>query len=404
MLIPITLMFTALYACMPKLKTDRKMGAEGSHLAVDEEPGEGDENGVHSKNSHLPSSSDSSSDSDTDDNDNVEHNTKRTPLYRPPSILSCPPQNVSFACRFCLEKFERKPQAVAHMKTCPSRSHRSPKGSPSSGKQEKKSPNPNNSYQANGKNEVSFSTPTTRGFAISKHKGEKSFNCQHCGKLFLSISGLKYHESSHSDRERKHRCKLCSKKFLLPVTKRKHEERCANKTPEERAASAKNACRFCGKHFRLEITLKIHENGHKGVKPKFKCGSCNFRSKYLASLNRHRTSCHPGSDDDDGKRIKSETDRGTNRPSTSKAVSNKKTVNALISKCLKCPLTFADSQNFVDHVKGHCGKKPFLCLVCGKWFRFSQDIKTHTEQLHPFLSLFNFCDEPCKHGVSEEGV
>lgn len=66
---------------------------------------------------------------------------------------------------------------------------------------------------------------------LNKHLGLKPFNCDECGKPFLSKHHVKLHKRSHT-KEKNFKCTKCDKAFRNPGSLRSHQIVHAEKNKE----------------------------------------------------------------------------------------------------------------------------------------------------------------------------
>ena len=89
------------------------------------------------------------------------------------------------------------------------------------------------------------------------------FNCNQCGKVFSSKSGLKYHLSGNRVHQYHH------------------------------SGIKEHQCQFCDKLFNNKYNLNIHLRIHTGFKP-FPCSQCDFKGNQSSDLLRHVRRKHSG--------------------------------------------------------------------------------------------------------------
>lgn len=107
----------------------------------------------------------------------------------------------------------------------------------------------------------------------------KNFNCEKCGKLFLTKERLLTHETIH--REKLFECKLCQKKFICQKTLDAHLN----------IHTGLYTCKKCGYRASNLGNLKIHESAHSLVKEHY-CKECEKYFSTLSSLRRHDRLVH----------------------------------------------------------------------------------------------------------------
>lgn len=176
--------------------------------------------------------------------------------------------------------------------------------------------------------------------SLSQHKlihfGEKNYSCHQCGKLFYSVGFLKRHEKTHTVREKKHLCDLCSKTFL---TKRELD---IHLNVHSNLHIVK--CPFCDKL--LKGNLDIHMRVHTGEKP-FSCKECGKKFAHQSHLKTHMLVIHLG-------------------------------VKSL--SCTVCGYKCARKHYLDSHMRTHTGHKPYKCTLCDQAFTQSHCLKTHMKR------------------------
>lgn len=110
------------------------------------------------------------------------------------------------------------------------------------------------------------------------HTGEKSFECEHCGKILARASALIRHRKLVHSQHRPYVCGVCSQGFTEPKLLTNHERIHTGEKPFR--------CSECDTSFRLRTSLSRHLLTHTGVKP-FVCPHCNFAFSLQSNLARH---------------------------------------------------------------------------------------------------------------------
>lgn len=111
------------------------------------------------------------------------------------------------------------------------------------------------------------------------HGGTKNrFECEKCQKSYTRKGQLKIHLQSH---EGKFRCNVCDKIFSTPLALKRHLGFHQNEA---------NKCKICGKsysarHVLAEHILTIHHD--KSQPKKFQCVKCKFSSNLRRVLTKH---------------------------------------------------------------------------------------------------------------------
>ena len=109
------------------------------------------------------------------------------------------------------------------------------------------------------------------------HTGERPFQCKHCKKGFMNSSNLKVHERIHTG-EKPFQCKYCKKGFVSPGMLKNHERIHTGEKPFQ--------CETCTKSFAESGNLKAHERIHMEENA-FRCNQCNVSFKVSSYLKKH---------------------------------------------------------------------------------------------------------------------
>ncbi|XP_021698044.1 zinc finger protein 708 [Aedes aegypti] len=190
--------------------------------------------------------------------------------------------------------------------------------------------------------------------ASHKHKLQRKkareHQCEHCGKIFKSISIVREHTLVEHDQGIAAQCKICQKTFKHKNNLTRHMLTHTGELPHK--------CDQCGVRFRIVTDLTKHVQGvHQGIMPYF-CNICDLPLKDKNSYYRHRTAVH-----------KSMKDTPTTRR----------------YKCGLCGTSFDIQSDLQLHVdRSHEGEDyPFKqCAVCPERFHTASQLQYHKYTKH----------------------
>ena len=110
------------------------------------------------------------------------------------------------------------------------------------------------------------------------HQDTKDYICERCGKSFniseaLRIHRLRYHDKVH------YKCEICDRKFMSLSGKKYHES----------SHSGSHVCDLCDSRWATASQLIVHRKSHFGLNKKFHCKICQYKTSTLSKLKRHLT-------------------------------------------------------------------------------------------------------------------
>lgn len=174
------------------------------------------------------------------------------------------------------------------------------------------------------------------------HKHERKYKCTECSKRCKSLHGLKHHMKVHnSDEEIEVRCNICDKVFPckrnLKVHTLVHEDKKLYQ------------CTICGKTYKWLESLRKHEKYAHEEERVHKCDECPKSYKYPETLTEHK----------------------------------KTHSNSVINlRCRLCLKVFSSKDALKQHTATHDDKRPYVCEICGKTYKWSANWKHHVRNAH----------------------
>ncbi|XP_077022532.1 zinc finger protein 7-like [Tamandua tetradactyla] len=186
--------------------------------------------------------------------------------------------------------------------------------------------------------------------------GDKTYECEECGKVFRLCSQFNQHQIIHTG-EKPFKCIECGKTFSLSTNLAQHQRIHTGEKPYR--------CEKCGKAFDHISSLINHQIIHTKERP-CGCHECGKAFIQQSQLNRHQQT-HTG-------------ERPYTFKESGKAFSQSSTLAQLQRMCdgEKSQISrTSDSPNLATHQRIHAVEKPFKCDVCGKAFRWSCRLSQH---------------------------
>eukprot|EP01083_Nonionella_stella_P012354 35060_1 len=194
---------------------------------------------------------------------------------------------------------------------------------------------------------VGFQNERTLLTHTYRHTGEKHFQCETCGRRFISGPTLQYHQRKCGST--RFQCKQCPLSFRFRQDFELHEF--THLIPSE---TNDTALSIDVSGFQVETQKKSELKYLNQVPPSQSndtwCSICRIQYSSLSALRNHAP-IHSGSSK---------------------------------FKCVFCPKVFDGKLNFVQHTRNHTNKWPYACAKCGagfnsKWL-LTNHLKFHSEK------------------------
>ena len=254
---------------------------------------------------------------------------------------------------------------------------------------------------------------------------ESTYNCRFCFESFPSGAERRLHEHERyvgreCNEAGKYECDFCNKIFDTLLSTRLHEKICVqnpdfnsvcgNFEPQAGCSKATVSKSHCGNQTAMKNVKIGPSSDQKPPKPvrtlarpnQVATCSTNSSTSLLSqpmsaansmsdqnsepatSFNRNsESSCQSESIQVNASMPTVVASNKCNLKSTKKAcyctACNKKFAKCHLVKCPQCPIQFKDRSALQEHFAGHKTNNPkaLLCMSCGKWFRFSVQLKQH---------------------------
>uniref|UniRef100_A0A671Y112 C2H2-type domain-containing protein n=1 Tax=Sparus aurata TaxID=8175 RepID=A0A671Y112_SPAAU len=195
--------------------------------------------------------------------------------------------------------------------------------------------------------------------------------CETCGQSFRLRVYLTLHMKKHRD-ERPNVCFHCGKQFSAKQGLKAHMVRHTGGYP----------CPVCGKKFYQKIYLKWHLYKHTGEEP-YLCETCGKGWPTAAQLK-----CHMVHHQEE-RPFKCE-DCGVCYKRQSNLISHRRTVHIRLRPflCEVCNKGFRLTNDLKQHMRVHTGERPFMCTRCGKKFKRKVHLQQHGKKALFCLKMF----------------
>ena len=119
------------------------------------------------------------------------------------------------------------------------------------------------------------------------HTKITKYKCEFCKKLFNEKSHFQGHMSSHID-HKAYTCTSCSLSFQYRPNCQRHMKTCGQKSDKK-----KYTCELCQAEFSRKDILIDHKNCKHNKKQTYNCRHCDAKYFWRSSLSKHMTAKHP---------------------------------------------------------------------------------------------------------------
>lgn len=191
------------------------------------------------------------------------------------------------------------------------------------------------------------------------HLGEKPHECAECGRCFFQQSQLEQHQRMHKS---EFQCQLCGKGFISLFALRKHKPTHGKSRPYR--------CSMCQLSFTGATQLAEHMSNHR--EENFPCDICNQVFPSKSSRAEHRK-IHSTSAGTPSSSVSAEKQEKSDSLSDSSSVFSKE----LKYRCGVCGKRFVDPEELSEHGCMATKERTFSCSVCDKHFLHASHLKKH---------------------------
>ena len=210
---------------------------------------------------------------------------------------------------------------------------------------------------------------------VPNHRNFKSYVCGECGKTLTSQSGYKTHLFLHTG-QRPHQCFVCGDRFTLVSHLKSHIfVRHSNRD------GLSHKCAVCEKKYLNPVSLKRHMQYHKS-KDSFACPVCSKQMTSSWGLKEHIQRTHVV-----GVKKKKKSHRWNPKSYT----------------CAECGKSLMSRQGYAAHLFLHTGRRPHICTVCDKTFALSSHLRSHMAVHRSDREIFP-CSECGKRLISQRAL
>ncbi|XP_022207639.2 zinc finger protein 271 isoform X3 [Nilaparvata lugens] len=169
--------------------------------------------------------------------------------------------------------------------------------------------------------------------------------------------------------DKRHQCRVCSKRFLYSCRLKRHML-----THTKEKAEKRHQCTVCTKRFPHTGDLNVHMRSHTKEKP-YECTVCTKKFSVTGHLKRHML-IHTNKSH--------QCTMCTKRFRCYYDMINHMRIhtNEKHHQCTVCTKRFIMSGDLTKHMRTHTKDKPYHCTVCNEKFSVSSNLRRHFKRIH----------------------
>ncbi|XP_053962483.1 transcription factor grauzone-like [Anastrepha ludens] len=240
---------------------------------------------------------------------------------------------------------------------------------------------------------------------IHFHEDPDYFKCKHCGKRMSERRSLDLHlQYAHGNRDRVHRCSICSKSFFRASCLKQHYNthvtedqktvpclECDKTFPDgaelrkhmrlTHLNSYAKICDICGISIKGRDALERHQSEHAGIPRKLiKCDLCDAALTTKYGLARHMKTMH--TEEYQTPQVCPICSKVS--PSLQAHRNHIKYMHSLQRKhvCKLCDKAFKRLTDFKEHMATHTGEALYTCSFCPQTFKSNANMYSHRKKKH----------------------